>query len=456
MPMQAGSPLNYDMIEPGYDFVTPDKLRIGLYVELELGWLSHPFPKGSFKISSARQIETLQGLGLQRVRCLPSRSDPAPALHAQPTAQRQAQSDADKGGATAADDPVPTDPQPDVDDVQQRIRRHNAALLAAQREGLAHCDRQFDAALQQYRRTVDKIALQPVESASDCRALVDNLVGEMLGQTESSIRLLSETTGDRAWMHPVNVTVLSLLLGKALSMSASQLRDLGVAAFLHDVGKTQLPERVRLADTNFAPAEYRMYQSHVAHGIALAMRMQLPPSVQATIGEHHEMMDASGFPARTKGDAISLPGRVLALVNRYENMCNPIRPSSAVTPHEALSLIFAQMKTRFDNSVLAAFIRMMGVYPPGSVVQLSDARYALVVSVNSVRPLKPCVIVHEPAVPKDEALILDLEHMTATGIRRSVRPDLLPRASMDYLSPRARICYFFERAAEPVRGASTV
>jgi hypothetical protein len=138
--------------------------------------------------------------------------------------------------------------------------------------------------------------------------------------------------------------------------------------------------------------------------------------------------------------------RVLSLVNQYDNLCNPSRPSTAITPHEALALIFAQLKSRFDSVTLSAFIRMMGVYPPGSVVQLADERFALVVSVNSTRPLKPQVIVHEPRVPKHEALILDLEHSPALGIRRSLKPASLPRDAMDYLSPRQRICYFFEKA----------
>ena len=449
----GGDLITYNMIDPGYDFVTPDQLYIGLYVELELGWLSHPFPTGSFKISSLRQIETIQGLGLKRVRYVPARSDPGPvpATETEAIPVQEACAVSPDVGATPAGSDIPTGAHAHDQAAEQQTRAPSSSLLATQRENLALCDQRFDAAIQRYRRMVEQIPSRPVESASDCKELVDKLVGEMLDQRESSIRLLSESTGDRAWMHPVNVTVLALLLGKAMSMSAQELRDLGVAAFLHDIGKTQLPVRARLADSNFAPAEYRQYQSHVAHGIVLATRMQLSVNVQATIGQHHEMMDGSGFPNKTKGDAIGLAGRVLALVNRYENMCNPIRPSSALTPHEALSLIFAQMKTRFDNAVLAAFIRMMGVYPPGSVVQLSDGRYALVVSVNSARPLKPRVVVHEPAIPKDEALILDLEQKTTAGIRRSIRPDLLPRSSMDYLSPRARICYFFERATEPVR-----
>jgi hypothetical protein len=87
---------------------------------------------------------------------------------------------------------------------------------------------------------------------------------------------------------------------------------------------------------------------------------------------------------------------------------------------------------------------MMGVYPPGSVVQLIDGRYAIVVSVNSVRPLKPRVIVHEPSVPRHEALILDLETEPSVGIRRSLRPVGLPSDALEYLAPRQRIAYYFE------------
>ena len=420
------------MTESGHDYVLPEQLRVGLYVDLELGWMAHPFPKGSFKISSERQVEALRALGLARIRYVPARSDPEP----EPAL-------ADGDAAAPPDASLSHDAPPTP---EQERRQRQRALLDAQRESLARCDAQFGAAVRRYESVLEHLRVQPQEAARECRELVDGIVAEVMLQGESSIRLLSETMGDRACMHPVNVTVLSLLLGKALGLEDAALQDLGVAAFLHDIGKTQLPERVRWMDSQLSAADYRAYQDHVAHGILLARRLALSEGAQRALAEHHEAMDASGFPRQLSADAISLPGKILALVNRYDNMCNPARPSAAVTPHEALSLIFAQMKQRHDGVVLAAFIRMMGVYPPGSVVQLSDEHYALVVSVNSARPLKPRVIVHDPSVPAEEALVLDLEHVDAPGIRRSVKPGVLPRAVHDYLSPRARICYFFERA----------
>ena len=72
----------------------------------------------------------------------------------------------------------------------------------------------------------------------------------------------------------------------------------------------------------------------------------------------------------------------------------------------------------------------------------------MVVSVNSARPIKPRVIIHDPQVPVDEALVINLEHEAEIGIRRSLKPLQLPKAVYDYLSPRKRLCYYFERASE--------
>lgn len=430
------------MTESQSEFIETDQLRPGLFIELELGWMSHPFPKGSFKISSAKQIDVIRGLGLKRVRYYPGKSDlvPVPVLAGAPESAPDSQLNADDAAQAR--------------ELHQRKLRSD--FLGAQQRDLAVCERRFGEAIREHKLIVSQVNSKPQQAREQSLGLVNAFVGELSGAGESAIRLLSEGMGDKASMHPVNVTIVSLLLGKSLGLPSSDMVDLGMAAFLHDIGKSQLPDRVRWLEENFSSAEYKLYQDHVGQGVLLGKRMDLSPGVLQAIAQHHELVDGSGFPARLKGDSLSIPARILALVNRYENLCNPSRPAAAITPHEALSLIFAQLKARFDSVVLGAFIRMMGVYPPGSVVQLVDERFAIVVSVNSTRPLKPRVIVHEPNVPKHEALILDLERATDIGIRRSLKPANLPRAAMDYLSPRQRICYFFERAVDlpPAEGAA--
>ena len=418
------------------DFIDPAALCVGMFVELELGWMAHPFPTGSFRISSDKQIAIIRGLGLQQVRIRPERGDPPTAVD-RGVPPAQSPSDAllltSTGGA-----------RPGLVAREARLE-----LIGAQQRGLAQCERRFGDAIRLYRQVLEQVGSKPRSAREQAVQLVDGLVGELLGQGESAIRLLSEGMGDKSAMHPINVAVLSLLLGRSMGLAQAELTELGLAAFFHDLGKTQLPDRVRLLEDSFTGAEHSLYQEHVALGVALGRRMDLPSGVLQAMAQHHELADGSGFPARLRGAQIAPAARILALVNCYENLCNPGRPAAALTPHEALSLLFAQMKAGFDASTLDAFIRMMGVYPPGSVVQLVDERYAVVVSVNSARPLRPRLIVHESGVDKGEALVLDLEQAPALGIRRSIKPASLPRAAMDYLSPRQRICYFFERAIEP-------
>jgi HD-GYP domain-containing protein (c-di-GMP phosphodiesterase class II) len=392
----------------------------------------------------------LSELGLTRVRYVPVKSDTGPiiaipAIPGQPTVLTIET-------VSATDAPQEDRPEAAISE-GERFRLQRAQLISNQQHSLVVCERQFGNATRQYAEVLDQINQKPHEARTQCEALVSGFVGDILSKGDSALRLLSETAGDKASMHSVHVTVLSLLLGKSVGLSSQDMLDLGMAAFLHDAGKSRLPERVRLLDEAFSPSEYKLYQEHVAQSIFMGKRMDLSPAALRAIAQHHEMIDASGFPARLKGDSMSMPGKILALVNRYENLCNPGQSTSASTPHEALSLIFSQLKTRFDSVALSAFIRMMGVYPPGSVVQLIDDRFALVVSVNSSRPLKPRVIVHEPSVSKHEALIIDLEHAPTIGIRRSLKPSSLPRAAAEYLSPRQRISYFFEKTPEITPGA---
>jgi HD-GYP domain-containing protein (c-di-GMP phosphodiesterase class II) len=424
-------------------FVDIKQLRIGLFVELDVGWMSHPFPSGSFKISSQKQIDTIRGLGLQRVRYVPSKSDAPAESNLPDTAQIS-----NPQAVASAEAEALVQARRIEEQKLLALRKRKLELVHAEHQSLAACERRFAESGRQYRKVMELVHSQPAVVARQCESMVDGFVTEMLAQGETAIRLLSETGGDRAALHPVNVMVVSMLLGKSMGMKVDELTDLGVAAFLHDIGKLELPDRVRLPEDNFTTAELKLYQDHVAFGVKIVRPMGLSNAALLAIAQHHEFADGTGFPARIKGDAMTMGAKVLALVNRYDNLCNPSRPATAMTPHESLSLIYSQQKSRFDAAALSAFIRMMGVYPPGSVVQLVDDRYASVVSVNSSRPLKPRVIVYETGVPKHETLILDLERAPNISIRRSLKPSTLPAPAMDYLAPRQRISYFFERVAD--------
>ncbi|MCI1190771.1 DUF3391 domain-containing protein [Calidifontimicrobium sp. SYSU G02091] len=417
------------------------QLRVGMYVHLDVGWMSHPFPLSSFRIDSAEQIATIRSLGLAQVRWSPEKSLLAPDEAAEPPAGPP------PAGGPSADAVAPSET------AEQAAQRRRRETLAAQRAALALCERQYGEAAREWRQSADLVVADPAGARERTVALSRALVDKMRGHDETCIRLLTMGVGDRAGAHALNVTIVSLLLGKLLGLGADELIELGTGALLHDIGKLELPDRVRHPDDAFTSAETRLYREHVAHGITHGRKMGLAAGALLVIAQHHEMADGSGFPQKLTAERMTQAARIVALVNRYDNLCNPLQPGRAVTPHEAMSLIFAQGRQRFDATVLSSFIRMMGVYPPGSIVQLTDDRWAMVMTVNSARPLKPRVLVHDRKVPRDEALYLDLEREPSLGIRRSVRPQQLPPDALQYLAPATRVTYFFEAAPPPDDGA---
>jgi HD-GYP domain-containing protein (c-di-GMP phosphodiesterase class II) len=421
-------------------------LRVGMYIHLDGGWLSHPFPLSAFRITSAEEIATIRSLGLERVRWEPQKSelhDAAPGGLPAPAAAAAAAAAA-RGSAGAAED-------------------HAAALqrewLAAQRSAAQRCEQQYGEASKVLREVGEALHAKPQEAGRTTAALAQAMLDKMLAADEVGIRLVGGGGADRNAAHGLNVAVIALLIGRTLGLGADEMLDTGVGALLHDVGKLDLPTRLRHVEDGFTAAELNGYRDHVAKGVLQAQRMGLSAGALAVIAQHHENADGSGFPLKLPADRLSLGARIVAIVNRYDNLCNPATRAMALTPHEAVATLFAQGRARFDPPVLNAFIRMMGVYPAGSLVQLTDDRYAMVVGVNSTRPLKPRVLVHGQAgarsgpraVAGGPTQLLDLETQPDLGIRRSLAAAKLPPAVLSALDPRPRVAYYFEPLEQPAR-----
>ena len=418
--------------------VAVDELSVGMYIHLEGGWLSHPFPLSSFRISAPEQIATLRGLGLARVRWVPEKSDPPPPLLAGAGAD-----DGNDGAAPGACD----GPEVALDTAAHEGQACPAAQrrrqLSAQREALLRCERQYGEAAAAWREATEALVTRPQHAGRTGEALAQAMLEKMLGREEMGIRLVA-SGGDRAAAHALNVGVVAMLIGRSLGLPEPDMLDVGVGALMHDVGKQDIAERYHHADEHCSPSEAAAYRDHVARGVAHGRRMALSAGALAVLAQHHEHADGSGFPRQITTDQMSLAARIVAIVNRYDNLCNPAARRAALTPHEAVATLFAQGRQAFDATVLNAFIRVVGVYPAGSLVQLTDDRYAMVVAVNSSRPLKPRVLVHDTQAPRNEARVVNLEQAGDLGIRRSLPAAKLPAAALAYLDPRPRVSYFFE------------
>jgi HD-GYP domain-containing protein (c-di-GMP phosphodiesterase class II) len=408
-----------------------EQLRVGMFIHLDLSWMQHPFAVGSFRITHAQQIDKIRGLGLKQLRWSPENSSLTAA--------------ADEAAPIAT-----TAVEPEQETAAQATVRERRERLATQRACAELCQKQFDEAGRAWRAAQDSVIKQPEQARRDTETLTRALLDKMLVDGDMCIRLITCNAGDNTSAHAMNVAVISLLMGRVFGLGGDEMLDLGIGALMHDVGKLDLPERLCHVDEAFSKDELASYRSHVAQGVLHGKRMGLASGALLVLAQHHEHADGSGFPLRLKLERICTAARIVALVNRYDNLCNPPSLAHAHTPHEALSLLFAQSRAQFDASLLNAFIRMMGVYPAGSVVQLTDDRYALVMSVNSTRPLKPNVLVHDPGLPREEALHLNLMTTPDLGIRRSLKPGQLPPDARDYLAPRPCVAYFFEAARASV------
>ncbi len=409
--------------------IAVDDLRVGMFVQLDGGWMRHPFARSSFRISDAGQLVTIRRLGVQQVRWVPEKSD---LSHDNDTAAAASVEDAQPAATTSVRGATLRRPPPHVQ------RAPDATRDAAQR-----CEKQFTEATTAWRQASDLVLSQPVLAGSQVTALSRRILAHMPADSDIGIRLLS-TRAPRAAAHAMNVTVISLLMGRTLGMSDEELVDLGVGAMAHDVGKLLVAERHRHLEDNANADDVAAYREHTAQSLSLGQAMQLGPVALTVLAQHHERADGTGFPARLTADRQSMSARIVAIDNRYDRLCNPATRTLPLTPHEAVATLFAQGHKRFDATVLNAFIRLMGVYPAGSLVQLTDDRFAMVVGVNSSRPLKPSVLVHHSGSDTGRPEWVDLQQTPNLGIRRSLAASRVPADALQALDPCPQVVYFFE------------
>ncbi len=405
-------------------YISPDQLCIGLYVHLDLGWMKHPFAFSNFKIKNEEQLQKIRGLNLKKIRFDPQRSDVVPEFP-----------------KTVAVTPVQPASSPKPATAQDLLQR--SARLKQLNESILESESEFAKNAIRVREAVRNLSYHPEQSREEAENLVKGWVNSVI--TESDVVLhgiSSNKRGHENFVHPFNVTVLALMLAKSLDMKEDEAGMLGVAAMFHDVGKEETPKNKSFIDM------------HCEVGAGIAQRSGLSERVSRIILQHHECMDGSGFPKRLRDNGIDPLARVLALVNHYDNLCNPSNPADAMTPYEALAKMYVTQSEKFDPTMLKVLVKSLGVYPPGSIVQLSNGMYGIVLTVNSDKPLLPLVMVYMPEVARETPVVVDLGEEVNLTIKKCLRPEHLPKEAFDYLAPRKRFSYYFLKT-ENLHGPQT-
>ena len=410
-------------------FIKPGQLCIGLFVEIDLPWMKHSFMSNSFKIKNEKQLEELKSLGLEQIEYDPEQSDAEPLPL--------------KAVKEAAKSATPERSERDTkmwEEKQARIKK-----MKERRVCLNKCEKEYTRTVSAVRNMMGSIMSQPEAAVEASDEMVSQIVDNLMVDHDTTLHLVNmKGKSESAYFHAINVSILSLMLGKQLGCKQEQLHKLGTGALFHDLGHLDVPDRVLRKTEPLNRAEQEAYRMHPIYGVKLAAKMgSIPEDVIEVIAQHHEMDDGSGYPNGLKGDQISELAQIVSIVNAYDNLCNKLDAAKSSTPYEAMSILFAKEKKKFNGDKLMTFITNMGVFPPGTVVKLSNDFMAAVVSINSKSLLSPRVMVYDPQIPKNEALIIDLMEEDLK-IVEGLRPGSLPGEVLEYLNLGENVNFFFE------------
>lgn len=415
--------------------IEPSRLRPGMYVHLDLGWMEHPFPWNRFKIRTEAEIRALCSLGLKTVRYCRERSDTEPL-------------------AATASDILGDDATAEV---TEQLRAEMAAVLddkrrrkeqlARYRAMIAEATKTLAASGKTLRGIHDDVFTRPQASLQSAGSMIDGFAGQLPASADTVLYSINDKiAGAAIYNHSVNVTILSILLARKLDFSADAIKQIGMGCLFHDIGMTQIPARVWNMTEVMTPAEKTLFEDHCTLGAKIVRDAGLSAAAIDIVLQHHELADGSGYPGKLTQAQSSPLARLVAIVEIYEHFCNSPDPALSLTPHEAMSQLFVRYRSKLDARMLEAFVSMMGVYPPGSIVTLSNDAFGIVLSVTSGRPLKPTLMIFDPEIPREDAVPLDMEAVPDIRIVRAIRPTLLPPEAFSYLSPRRRAIYYFGSA----------
>ncbi|HGS5166928.1 TPA: HD-GYP domain-containing protein [Vibrio harveyi] len=408
--------------------LTVDRIQPGLHIRLPLKWNDHPFLLNSFKIKDQEQVEMIRHLGVKFVYFNPEQSDASPLPANQPQVE------------VTQDNTLDLEAQELWKEKQKRIEK-----LSAYRRRVIQCEKEFERSLARMRSVMTKIRNRPVDAVGEAQQLIDDIVDKLMCDDNVTLHLMNgKNEFEDIYFHSLNVAVIAMMIGRAKGYSAEQLKALSFAALFHDMGKIKIPTAILRKQVPLTEPESNYLKLHTKYGLDMANQIEdFPDSAKTVIAQHHELRDGSGYPEGLKGDEIDELAQVIIVANAFDNLCHTSIAAEQKIPYTALSHLYKNCKHLYKEENLNILIKFMGVFPPGTVVQLSNNMVGLVISVNASHLLFPNVLVYDPAVPRTQAPIIDLASKDIK-IVNAIHPSKLPEKIKEYLNPRSRISYFFD------------
>jgi len=289
-------------------------------------------------------------------------------------------------------------------------------------------------------------AVEGIEEAMECARTgqpirlkqVQNLVGlllEHLSHDPAPLLMLTslKSHSDYTFTHIVNVTILTLAEIQAISDDTEVVREYGIAALMHDMGKMRIPKEILDKREPLSEAEFEVIRRHPVDTLHILRETPGVGDLALIVGfEHHRRYDQTGYPAVKRPLPQHFATRVCTLADAYDAMRSNRSYQREKPPEEVMEILLKQSGKMFDPVLVRLFIRMMGAYPPGTRIRLDTGEEAMVLKANPEDPFRPIVrIFGDDAAEEDRLRLVDLaERDPKTGAyRRSAQGSLLENPS---------------------------
>jgi putative nucleotidyltransferase with HDIG domain len=237
-------------------------------------------------------------------------------------------------------------------------------------------------------RLGNQLNLQEVKkSVSEC---VDRIL-----ENSDAILLLTQLKDmdEYTSQHSLNVSIMSILMGKSLQLSREELNQIGECGLLHDIGKMKIPLEILNKQGRLTDKEMEIMKSHTTKGrdILLTEKHIFPGAIDVAY-THHEHLDGGGYPRGIDSERISFFTRIVAIVDAYDAITSDRVYQQGRLHLDAIKILVDCRKTHFDDSLVIKFIDCMGIYPVGNPVEMTNGEVGMVVESNPENRVKPKVL----------------------------------------------------------------
>lgn len=264
-------------------------------------------------------------------------------------------------------------------------------------------------------RSIDNIAGNMIH---EVREYHDRIIGFILGGEVSGFELAKSS---------VNAAILSAMIALEMKLPNHKVMQIVTGALLHDVGMLRLPKDILEKQGDLSDAERQRMKAHPLYTHKIICKEFLyPEDVGIVALQHHERWDGEGYPRRVAGSSIDIGARIVSVADAFEAMVSVKAYRNSMMGYQAMKNLLSDNSRRFDPDVLKAFIRIMGIYPIGSIILLNNGAIARVIEVHKDTPLRPSIriLIDEfgKVFEKDEGDLIDLLTEKSLFIARALDP----------------------------------